>query len=169
MKNCSDWEQEIAGERESAELVQHLEACERCREFAGEIEKNRAALAELPIDAPAYTAVRQRVLGEIQAKRSRARWWGWSAVAAAACVVIVSVLYVAPRMQDVAPPAPIVAVKTPPLIEWTPKLVRHHSSGRQLANARPAQKIEPIVAVKMLTDDPNVIIIWLVDQKGDSL
>jgi hypothetical protein len=27
---------------------------------------------------------------------------------------------------------------------------------------------EPLV-VKMLTDDPNIVIVWLIDKKGDSL
>jgi len=168
MKNCSDWEQEIAGELESGELAQHLEACERCREFADEIEKNRAALGELAIDAAAFTAVRQRVLGEIQAKKQSVFWWKWAAVAAAACIAIVSALYFAPRPKNFAAPAPLVARIDPPQ-GWELKPVRHTSSGRHLGKPRPVQKTEPIVAVKMLTDDPNVIIIWLVDQKGDSL
>jgi len=168
MKNCSDWEQEIAGELESPELAQHLEACGRCRDFSGEIAKNRAALGELTIDAAVFTAVRQRVLGEIQAKKQRARWWVWSAVAAAACVAIVSALYFAPRPQKFTTPAPIVARIDPPR-DWAQRTVRHISSGRHLGKPRPVQKTEPIVAIKMLTDDPNVIIIWLVDQKGDSL
>ena len=167
-KNCSDWERQIAGERESAELAQHLDACERCREFAGEIEKNRAALGEVVIDAAAFTAVRQRVLSEIQTKRLRILWWRWVGVAAAASVAIISALYFAPRPLKFATPAPIVARVNPPQ-GWDLKPVRHTSSGRHLGKLRPVQKSEPIVAIKMLTDDPNVIIIWLVDQKGDSL
>jgi anti-sigma-K factor RskA len=165
MKNCSDWEQEIAGELESAQLVEHLEACERCREFAEEIEKNRAALGELTIDAAAFTAVRQRVLSEIQAKKQRIFWWRW---VAAACAVMVLVMYFTQRPRDFASPAPLVARIDPPQ-GWELKPVRHTTSGRHLGKPRPVQKTEPIVAVKMLTDDPNVIIIWLVDQKGDSL
>src|SRR5215472_14772642 len=72
--NCSDWEQQIASEQDSAELDEHLRGCERCREFAGEIEKNRAALielmAELTIDPAAFAAAgtgcsRDRSAGEL--------------------------------------------------------------------------------------------------------
>ncbi len=169
MKNCPDWEQQIASELESAELDEHLCGCERCREFAGEIEKNRAAMGELTIDPAAFTAVRARVRGQIQANRRRGMWWTWSAVAAAACIAILSVSYVL-RPMNTAAPQPVVAKITPPA-DWIPAVpaVRQTISGPHLAKARRVQKTEPVVAVKMLTDDPNVIIIWLVDQKGDSL
>ena len=154
--NCPDWEQD------SAEWAEHLELCEHCREF----EKNAAAMRELTIPPAAFAAVRQGVLSRIQTKKRRTGWWTWSAVAAAACMALLGVLLV-PR--DAVAPMPLVAKKDPPKIEWTPRSVQRHSSGRFLARARPAQKIEPLAVVKMLTDDPNVIIIWLVDQKGDSL
>jgi hypothetical protein len=136
-----------------------------------EFEKNAAALRELTIPPAAFAAVRQRVLSEIQAKKRRKNaWWGWSAVAAA-CVAILFVSYLSSNSPR---PAAIIAKIDPPKIEWTvvqpvAHRVRHKSSGRSLAQARPVRKTEPLAVVKMLTDDPNVIIIWLVDQKGDSL
>jgi len=76
------------------------------------------------------------------------------------------------RPANTPPPEPVVAVIAPPA-NWIPAAAPvpyvHKSSGPHLAKARRVQKTEPVVAVKMLTDDPNVIIIWLVDQKGDSL
>jgi hypothetical protein len=136
-----------------------------------EFEKNAAALRELTIPPAAFAAVRQRVLSEIRAKQRRTAWWGWSAVAAAACVAI---LFVSFLPANPPRPAAIVAKKDPPKIEWTvvqpvAHRVRQKSSGRSLAQARPVRKTEPLAVVKMLTDDPNVIIIWLVDQKGDSI
>jgi hypothetical protein len=137
-----------------------------------EFEKNAAALRELTIPPAAFAAVRQRVLSEVQAKkRLKKAWGGWSAVTAAACVAILFVSY----LPSIPPrPAAINAKKDPPKIEWTvvqpvAHRVRQKSSGRSLAQARPVRKTEPLAVVKMLTDDPNVIIIWLVDQKGDSL
>jgi len=137
-----------------------------------EFEKNAAAMRELTVPHAAFAAVRQRVLSEIQAKkRLKKAWWGWSAVAAAACVAILFVAYLPSKPPG---PAALNAKKDPPKIEWTPAQpvahhVRHKSSGRSLAQARPVRKTEPLAVIKMLTDDPNVIIIWLVDQKGDSL
>ena len=136
-----------------------------------EFEKNAAAMRELTIPPAAFAAVRQRVLSEIQAKkRLKNAWWGWSAVAAAASVAILCVSYFPSNPPR---PAALIGKKDPPKIEWTVvpvgHRVRHKSSGRSLAQARPVRKTEPLAVVKMLTDDPNVIIIWLVDQKGDSL
>jgi hypothetical protein len=153
-----------------------LQACEHCREFAQELEMNSAALREVRVHPAAFDAVRRRVIGEIQAKKRRTMWWSWSAVAAAACVAILCALYVLPRLQNPLGPAPVTARKDPPKIEWTPRPGQqaavhhriHHKFGPDLAKASPVQKTEPLV-VKMLTNDPNVIIIWLVDQKGDSL
>jgi hypothetical protein len=170
--NCSDWELEIAGESESVALEEHLRVCARCRDFAGELELNRAALQAVAIHPAAFDAVRLRVLDEIRAKKQRGAWWTWSAVAAAACVAMLCVAAMQ-TWKNPAPPKPLIAVKNPPRIEWTPTRLRpvvrtHHRFGPVSASAGPAQKPEPLV-VKMLTDDPNVIIIWLVDQKGDSL
>ena len=154
--NCPDWE------LDSPEFAEHVKVCEECRE----LEKNRAALREWTIPQTAFAAVRQSVLSEIQARKRRAMWWSLSTAAAAACAGFVLLWSLA---RPIAPPEPMVAKKEPPKIEWTPRAAHPASSGRYLAKARPAHKSEPIVAVKMLTDDPNVIIIWLVDQKGDSL
>jgi hypothetical protein len=135
-----------------------------------EFEKNAAALREVDISPAAFAAVRQRVLSEIQAKKRRTAWWSWSAVAAAASMAMLCVSYLSPSTEK---PAALVAKKDPPKIEWTARpvaqRVHHKSSGRLLADRAPVRKTEPLAVVKMLTDDPNVIIIWLLDQKGDSL
>jgi len=136
-----------------------------------EFEKNAAAMRELTIPPAAFASVRQRVLSEIQAKRRRTAWWGWSAVAAAASVAI---LFISSLPSNPPRPAALIAKMDPPKIERTPaqpaaQRVRHKSSGRFVAQATPVRKAEPLAVVKMLTDDPNVIIIWLVDQKGDTL
>jgi hypothetical protein len=172
--NCPDWQQQIASESQRAELREHLNACEPCREFAQELEKNGAALRELTIPATAFAAVRQRVLSEIQVKKQRAMWWTWAGAAAAACVAMICIADVLPCLQAPAAPVATIAKIDPPKIGWTlpqrvGRRVHHKSSGRLLAQARPVRKTEPLAVVKMLTDDPNVIIIWLVDQKGDSL
>ena len=52
---------------------------------------------------------------------------------------------------------PLEQVKTPPM---TARIVRKHAPKRA-----PAFKSEPLV-VKMITDDPDVVIYWLVDQNG---
>ncbi len=158
---------DLCGAREAQEVYGSIFE-EAFMNDSEEFEKNAAAMRELTIPAAAFAAVRQRVLNEIEAKkRLKKAWWGWSAMAAAACVAILFVAYVPSN-----PPRPVAlnGKKDPPKIEWTvANRVRPKSLGRSLAQARPVRKTEPLAVVKMLTDDPNVIIIWLVDQKGDSL
>ena len=172
---CADWERLIAGEVESAELEEHLIGCVACRAFAREMEENRAALAVLSADPAACDAVRARVLAEIRLQRRRRAWWIWPA-AVAACAALVVALMVARRFGSPAPPRPVEFAKAPKLMEWTakpsPSLVRRAARVRP----RPAPVVpQPVVAqkeplvVKMLTNDPDVIIVWLIDQKGDAL
>ena len=175
--NCSDWEQEIASESESASLEEHLRVCGHCRDFAVELERNRVALQAVEIHPAAFDAVRLRVLNEIGAKKRRGAWWAWPASAAAVCVAILCASVILQSWKNPAPPMPMVATRNPPKIERTsaplPPVVRAHHRVRRhfgpvTASAGPAHHPEPLV-VKMLTNDPDVIIIWLVDQKGDSL
>ena len=175
--NCTEWEREITRESESVDLEEHLLVCAQCRDFAGELERNRAALQAVEIHPAAFDAVRLRVLEEIRAKKQRGAWWVGSAVAAAACVALLCASVILQSWKNPAPPKPLIAAKNPPRIEWTPAPVRpavsaHHRVPHQFgpvsASRGPAHNPEPLV-VKMLTNDPNVIIIWLVDQKGDSL
>lgn len=182
--NCLEWEREIASESESAGLAEHLGVCANCREFAREVEANHAALSETAVHPAAFTAVRARVRAEIQASRRRRAWWMWSAAAAAVCVAILSVSYlvmpkrvapakVAPVVAQVAPvaPTPQQTVASQPRLSNTRRASvrkRTHKFGLVADHSAPAQKTEPLV-IKMLTNDPNVIIVWLVDPKGDSL
>jgi predicted anti-sigma-YlaC factor YlaD len=175
--NCSNWEQEIAGESESVALEEHLRACGQCREFADELERNRTALRAVEIHPAAFDAVRLRVLDELRSKKQRRTWWAWSAVAAAACVAVLCASIVLQNWKNPAPPKPLVAAKDPLVMLSSIAPVQpvarahqrvHHKFGPATASAGPAHNPEPLV-VKMLTNDPNVIIIWLVDQKGDSL
>ena len=167
--NCMEWEREIASESGSVELDEHLAVCASCREFAREIEANRAAIQALAVDPSAYSALRRGVLDRIQAERRRRGWWTWSA-AAAACVAIFTVSMLVSRFHSLAPPAPVAFAKSPPKIEWTPAPHRirpgvRHAHGLEVAHNVPARS-EPLV-VKMLTNDTDIIIVWLVDPKGE--
>jgi hypothetical protein len=161
---CPEWELEIAGESYRPELATHLAACEHCRSFAREIEEDRAALASLALPATALRDVRVRVMSEIHARRRRSAYLWW---AAAACLAALSfgLLLRPPAPENLA--VVVAAPKAPdPALAPASIASRPHRTRRGGALARSAP--QPIV-IKMLTDDPNIVIIWLVDQKGDSL
>jgi anti-sigma factor RsiW len=159
---CPEWELEIAGESERPELATHLAACEHCRAFAREIDEDRAALASLAPPAAALRDVRVRVMSQLQARRRRTAYLWWATAAACLAALFLG-LQVRPRAPEslaiviAAPKAPQIALA---------RASRPHRTRARAALARSAP--QPIV-IKMLTDDPNVVIIWLVDKKGDSL
>jgi hypothetical protein len=162
--NCSEWEREIAAESEDAAVQAHLRECADCRAFAREIEENRAALRSVPVNVAVLDAVRHRVLGELQS-RNRRRPWMWPA-AAAACVAIVGAWFALPLARNPVPPQPVEFAKAPKLVEWTVKPVRR--TVRVPRNHAPDVASREPLKVKMLTNDPDVIVIWLIDQKGGS-
>ena len=162
---CPEWELEIAGESDGPELTAHLAGCEHCRAFARELEEDRAALASLAPPATALHEVRVRVMSELHARRRRMAYLWWAA--AAACLAALSFgLLLRPRAPENL--AVAIAVPKAPQAALAPVRLapRPYRTRTRAALARSAP--EPIV-IKMLTDDPNIVIIWLVDQKGDSL
>ena len=171
--NCSRWERQLAllvesdlGGREAREVEEHLAACSGCREFVEELRHSQAALRELggeEVDGVALAVVRQRVLAEAESQKPvwvfGLRWWHAMPVGVAAAVMAV-VLW--PRVPAVEPP-PAVAIWAPP----APELV--HSAPlpatRRAPEIKPAVAAEPLL-VKFFTDDPDVVIYWIIDQNG---
>jgi hypothetical protein len=129
------------------------------------VERLRAAHEE-PLAPAHYTALRARVLERVAAEDRRRRWgWLWVPVALGmSAVVMVSW----PRAEVAPPPVPVAAIPA--------AVLEVRTSRPAVAPATPAvrtrkrvQRIaagEPLV-VKILTDDPSVVIYWVIDKKGD--
>jgi anti-sigma factor RsiW len=181
---CKDWEERIAlhagGDlpaAEAAEVEAHLEACDECRgvavAFGAGLELLREAHRE-PLGEAHYAAVRARVLSELQRER-RPVWrriWvcGLVAVAAAAILLLwprpvhtparIEIAVIRPAAPNIERPRPVA-----PAPVMRPRraasLVRRVP--REAAVSEPEKRpVEPLV-VKLLTDDPNVIIYWIAD------
>jgi hypothetical protein len=166
--NCSEWQLKIAAEMEDPALAEHLSVCEACRWFAQDLAENAAALRSIEVDPAAYTAVRARVLEAVRPKRRFVRLWAAAATVVAACAVLV--WFAADFSSPV--PLPVVARKLPVPETTAPSRSRFTTDpivlGTRRAHPRRlVARSEPLTAIKLLTDDPNVVIIWLVDKKGD--
>jgi anti-sigma factor RsiW len=168
--NCDAFEPLIAlyvgadlPDRDRPQVEQHLTACPDCRQLLEDLQASQAALRELgseAVDAAMLTAVRAGVLGGIGERRRRV--WPWVAAFAA----LLTALIVTPRKPIEQLPPPVVARTLPPerVVETpTPPRRRHVARRRP---APPPAEAQPLV-VKMLTDDPDIVIIWLVDQRGE--
>ena len=137
-----------------------------------------------PIPEAHFAAVRARVLSQIAAERgaSRRRVWLWGVAVVSATALLLAFW---PK------PAAItrVARETPPRIE-RPLADAHSSVGsdgpvgskgheQTVAGVRPRARRRPPVTgvigppnptplvVKMLTDDPNVVIYWISERTGE--
>jgi hypothetical protein len=123
----------------------------------------------LPEPPPeAYDAVRGRVLASIRRQR-RMRLAFRSVLAAAACVVLVwAATLLLRRPPASAPPAPKLAWKPElppaPVIAQSPspraRPVRRRTPPRPLV-ARVERR--PPLLIRMQTEDPGVVILWMVD------
>lgn len=116
--------------------------------------------AEIP--PVAYAAVRARAMERVAEGRRRV-WPLWIAAATAAAGVA-SMLFLRttpPATPPVAAAIPVAASPAPAPVPPLPIVrVRHRR------HPKPALPGEPL-QIKMLTDDPDVVIYWIVDKKGD--
>jgi len=173
--NCRDWEERIAlyagGDlppKEAAETRGHLQDCANCRELAAALREHgawmRAAHQALPAAAD-FAAMRAGVLEQLERKqRPSARWLVWAG-GLAAMAALVLVLMKSPRSEP-AKPAPQVAVAKPPVqtVETPPP--RPARRRHRVYTFRSKHTPEPLM-VKLITDDPDVVIYLVVDPKGD--
>ena len=158
---------------EAQAVESHLAACEPCRKFAAGMRESQAALKALRaefVDDAVLLQVRTEVLS---AASHRQRVVAWPRYAIAAGLVLALLAGWIWQMRPMArlESRPIAAnVFAPPLPVAVPApQARTHTRLARVARHRPRAapmfKSEPLV-VKMITDDPQVVIYWLVDQNG---
>ena len=165
--NCPGWEERIAlyaeGDQPSQETERHLAACPDCRDFAEGLKQSLATLRaahEQPIGAAHFAALRARVLAQID-RPHRPLWrLAWIGGLAALVAVLVFLFWPQPvepiRVAVARPPAPSPSPATLP-VPPNPPLKR-------VARRKPAPKVRPPaepLLVKLITDDPDVVIYWI--------
>lgn len=147
----------------SPAVDEHLEQCEACRLFYAELLADRDALHVLGSEDVPEEAVQQlheRVMQRIPRRR---RGWWWIPAAAAAMFALAMVW---PREHVVAPPAVVAAVAKPPRIAWLRSTPQPPPQPAPKPVIRKRAAEQPLW-VKLETPDPNVIIYWMVEPKGE--
>jgi anti-sigma factor RsiW len=173
------------GPSRAREIEEHLTECRSCGELAEELRESQSVFKSLKQDvvsAAALASVRTRVLAEAGAGNARAGWGRWVyALAGAAFVAVVGVA-LSWQVREPAPQVTLNQVKVAPNpiasapAPKTATTVKARVSVARLKGtaAKPqvgenaeigAESVKPLV-VKLLTDDPNIVIYWLVDQKN---
>ena len=166
--NCREWEERIAGDLDDAAVGRHIAECPGCHVFASglrqTLEELRQAHTEEEVAPAHYAAVRARVMAEL---RPRRRWgWVWAAAGVAASVFVA--LSVESRMKvEELPRREIVAAAPPapaaPVVRQAEPETR---AGRPVQRARALRKTEEVV-MKIETGNPDVVIYWIAEAKGE--
>jgi anti-sigma factor RsiW len=180
--NCSDWEERIAlhaGDdlppAEAAGVERHLRECAGCQVLASGLQQSLALLREAhdePLAAAHFSAVRARVVAKLEKGRRPSWWRAWTYGLAAAAVALLAMLALRPGRTPVAVPTNrslTFAALSPPGVAARKQAggpPPHRRAARGVVRANVPEP-EPLI-VKLVTDDPNVVIYWIADgKKGD--
>jgi hypothetical protein len=182
---CQECELALAGEERSpvvdGRVEAHMAGCAACREFAVELRENSEALRAFAMEPVPVGLGRTRAVHG-PAPSNKAAWWMG---VAAALVLGFASLWIATRMpMGRSPRVPGVTVsqqtaagssaKSNAVSDQTPAQLRAATAARHRATRRsrpgssqkslPQENSEPrILQVKMLTDDPDVVIYWQIE------
>jgi hypothetical protein len=142
--------------------MNHDPEWERTVEFLREVHQER-------LDEAHYAAVRARVLERVQPRPRRLFWPVWAAaslvaVAVGAWIWVISVGQVGQAIRlpsaGQGPAPPIAGTKAPEMAAVAPKPKPKRAHRLEKTPAEP-------LLVKLVTDDPDVVIYWIADPKGD--
>ncbi len=155
---CEECELLLAQDEISAEVAAHVNGCPSCRSLAAELQANAHAMRALGAEPVPVAPLR---IGPA------IPWWKWSSAAAALILTAAGawwasrpakppqIVSIDVKVTGIVPrEAPVVPAKIPEKL--TPAAVP----------IVPVAYEEPL-RVKMLTPDPDVVIYWLVDSKGE--
>jgi hypothetical protein len=173
--SCSKFETDIAlyagGDLPAgriARIESHLAECAGCRALAEELRAGQALLGELrdePLEDAMVAHVRRRVMAEVGATTRRPSRLYWK-LAWAAALVLAAVLVWSRHPVKHAPvarvePSHVTPVTPAPQVRIVPA---RHGVVRRRRRAPAAQPGPPLL-VQFVTDDPNIVVYWLIDQK----
>ncbi len=181
--NCREWEERLASYAggdllppEKAAVERHLQDCAGCQLFLSGLTESLLLLREAHGDGPApahCAAVRERVLAELG--RPRRPWYlgRWALGLATAALVVLMALWMWPAHRQPQPPPRSAEMASPPVprpvvpsVESAPPRVRRAHVPRRRRPVPLAEPARPLV-VKLVTDDPNVVIYWITETRGE--
>jgi len=142
---CSECQVQIFDSELDRDAVVHLTGCDDCRGLDREVRLNASALAAMRED--------------VMPVRIRRRW-PWLVAVAAVLIAGIGLSY---RSAPVVAPPQVAAIQLPSAAPVLPQpVIAKPVPVRRLRPVKPAQPAEPLL-VKFLTDDPDVVIYWLID------
>ena len=190
--SCRDFEHLIAlhvegdgSESERQRVESHLRTCPDCWDLAEDLKDSQAVFKSIRENVPSpamLSAVRARVLDDVAGRESgtwfeRLFLWGFGKKATLAGMALLLVgggaLWLARGPElPIEPPTPVV-IGPPVVPDPVPQAVSNKPAPKprvrrqRSAPAPVPREPQPQVTIRLLTDDPKVIIYWLGDEKGD--
>ena len=149
----------IAQNEIDPEVDGHLAGCPGCRSLADEVQANAHAMRAMGEEIIPVAPVRLR---------PSQPWWKWTSAAAAVIITLGAawwasrpakpphIVSIDVKVAGVVPKAEVPYVKAEIPETLPPTIIR----------PVPVASTEPL-KVKMLTPDPDVVIYWLIDSKGE--
>jgi anti-sigma factor RsiW len=170
--SCSNFENDVAlyagGDLPAARIAHiesHLAECADCRALADELMALLSGLRDEPLEEAMVAQVHHRVLAEIRRRAGFSRRGAFAPLLALAAALVLAVALLWPRHQPkhvpVARVEPAHIAPAPP----ASMIPAHHRVVRRHHRAPAAQPSGPPLLVQFVTNDPNIVIYWLVDQK----
>jgi hypothetical protein len=144
---CSECQLRIFERDLDSDATAHLADCEECRALDREVGLNAEALTSMRDD-----------LVPVRPKR---RWpWAVAGMAAAAMLAVTAI-------SEPPPPAPV-TLEAPPPVELAATPQESAPVVRPVRRA-PRKPADTAQLVQILTDDPDIVIYWLLDSdEGDN-
>ena len=153
---CQECELLLAQDEANDAVEAHVAECEECRGLASELVANSFALA----------AMRDEVLPVAAMVRRPSRRWAWVAAGAVAATLLIAAMGLRQQSHGVPAPAPEVAKvlpAAPPVEAAVPEQPVRKRRLPPKAKRKPAVALAEPMLVKFLTDDPDVVIYWVID------
>ena len=171
--NCFEWEERIAlyagGDlptAEAAAVERHVAECADCQSLLSGLRASMSLVQEAhgePIESAHFAAVRARVLAELE--RAPAHRWRFAwmyAVAAAAAVVLLLAVWPRPELRLALPMPSAPAAPSMAKVRVTAPVIR------VIPRKRPQAAPTESVMVKLETDNPDVVIYWIAESRGET-
>ena len=153
----------------------HLRECTACCDLAEDFRESQSIFRTLraeTVSAAAMAGVRNRVLAEVSGIRSSTVWgrklerflysgFRRGFVTAGLTAFVIAAGIVLWPAEEVPLPPRIAVVSTPPVQTVVVPAVHKAAAVRRKKAREPVQTV-----VKLLTDDPNIVIYWVVSENG---
>lgn len=174
--NCTDWEERLTlygggdlAPEQVAEVEKHLAECAGCQMFASGLKSSMEVLQGAHQDVPAeahFAAVRARVLAQLERERRPLWRRAWVYGIAALAAAVLTVVAVRPSRWVVEPLPEVTILHAPAAPEVYPMPPRPQQVARVAHRSR-VKPGEPLM-VKLITDNPDVVIYWISETKGEN-